>query len=135
MIIRQQDGPAKACILIKGLLTFQNTHLTIHIDFDKIIRKETWFCAVQFYSCGVLRFFFNVYDVIQILFTILIKSDNHPALKSVFPNHISLIITGRQCKSHSTSIPPKLSIFTMPIIRILSISDICRNLYQFRNDL
>ena len=54
------------------------------IDKEKIFitigKKKCGFVPYSFCSCGVLRFFFYVYDVIQVFLTILVKPYDHPAL-------------------------------------------------------
>ena len=65
---------------------FRNWPLTTATDSDRFVKRKCGFVPYSFYLRGVLRFLFYIYDVIQILFSIRIKSYNHSVLKRIFLN-------------------------------------------------
>ena len=53
--------------------------------FNYITLNRNVVFTVRLMPKGVLRFFFYIYDVIKIFFTIRITSDNRSSPKSIFP--------------------------------------------------
>lgn len=69
--------------------------------FNYITLNRNVVFTVRLMPKGVLRFFFYIYDVIKIFFTIRITSDNRSFPKSIFPNNSPFIITYRNRKMYS----------------------------------
>lgn len=69
--------------------------------FNYITLNRNVVFTVRLMPKGVLRFFFYLYDVIKIFFTIRITSDNRSSPKSIFPNNSPFIITYRNRKMYS----------------------------------